>query len=151
MLDSSSPFNKNLKELREYKVRTRGSCGATETNTKGCLYFKLQTVEGCRIPVHPELLRVTKLGADRFSFGTLEEKGIRSKLICDPPVLEFGDETFPVSKEMKRMFIPSVIIANNKGEVFASAQDESEIWHRRLEHCNIKKPQATRGTRKNWK
>lgn len=53
-------------------------------------------------------------------------------------MLEFGDEIFPVSKEIKSVFVLPMTVANNQGKVFASVQDESDIWHRRVGPCNIK-------------
>ena len=63
---------------------------------------------------------------------------MRLNLLSDPPVLEFENKIFPVSKEIKRMFVLPVIIAKKKEKVLATVQDESETWHRRLGHCNVR-------------
>ena len=102
------------------------------------MHFKLRTVDERHISVHLEVLIVPKLGADLFSVGALEEKGVRLNLLRDPPVLEFDNKVFPVSKEIKRMFVLPVIIAKEKEKVLATVQDESETWHRRLGHCNVR-------------
>lgn len=106
MINTSSSLIKIVTEVRECRVRVKGSCRATEgteADTKGRLYFKLQTVEGRPISVHLEVLNVPKLVADNlFSVGELEEKAIWLNLVCDLPALKFGYQASPIGEEINK-------------------------------------------------
>ena len=73
--------------------------------SKGTLAFRVRNHRGELAPIHPEVLIVPDLEATMVSVGALHEKGVRLDLLSNPPVLRDGNDAFPVSTQVPRMFV----------------------------------------------
>ena len=86
-------------------TRVRGSRGVTTARTKGTLAFRVRNDRGELVPVLLEVLIVPNFGARVFSVGALNDKGVQLDLMANPPVLRYGNSSFPVTTEYPRKFV----------------------------------------------
>ena len=119
-------------------VRIIGSCGTSSATKKGTLKFGIRHAHNDVIKVALDVLLVRDLGANILSVGALAEKGVKCDLMSTPPALRRGDQSFPISTALPRMYVMEVIIDDlnmDPGEVYRTKVD-AHLWHRQMGHCN---------------
>ena len=110
MVWAESPVATHVGERYACNVQVEGSCGQSNATQKGKLKFGLRNDKNETIPVSLEVLLVPDLGANIFSVGALEEKGVLCDLMSTPPALRGGQHAFPISKEIPRMYVVNIIV-----------------------------------------
>ena len=79
-----------------------------------------------------ELLLVRYLGANIFSVGALAENEVKGDLLSTPPVLRHGTNYFPISTEVPRMYVVSIILddvnLDGSAKIFRTKVD-ARMWH----------------------
>jgi len=110
MVSADSRISQHVVETSDCNVRIKGSCGTSSGTKKGTLKFGICNAQDKLIPVALDVLLVRDLGPDIFSVGALAEKGVKCDLLSAPPVLRHGTNYFPISTEVPRMYVVSIIL-----------------------------------------
>lgn len=79
-----------------------------------------------------------------FSVGALHEKGVTLDLLANPPILHDGNDAFPISMEVSRMFVLQILLDGQEepDEIPQTAVD-TDAWHRKMGPCRprgLKRP-----------
>ncbi|CAB1113561.1 unnamed protein product [Ectocarpus sp. CCAP 1310/34] len=138
MVDAESRMSKRVFDPVDCAVRIIGSCGTSSATKKGTLKFGIRSEHGNIVTVALDVLLVRYLGANILSVGALAEKGVKCDLMSMPPALRRGDQAFPISIAVPRMYMINVIIDDlnmDDVEVYRTKVD-AHLWHRRMGHCN---------------
>lgn len=109
MVTAESRTSKHAVSQFDCNVRIQGSCGTSRSTSKGTLTFRLQNDRDGLVPIALEVLVVPNLGANIFSVGALDEKGVEFDLLLTPPALRKGEHAFLVSREVKRMYLVNLV------------------------------------------
>eukprot|EP00752_Nemacystus_decipiens_P002677 g2503.t1 len=138
MVDDESRMSKHVLNPVDCAVRIIGSCGTSSATKKGTLKFGIRNAHNDVVKVALDVLLVRDLGANILSVGALAEKGVKCDLMSTPPALRRGDQSFPISTAVPRMYVMKVIIDDlnmDAGQVYHTKVD-AHLWHRRIGHCN---------------
>ena len=71
--------------------------------------FRQRNERGELVAINLEVLIVPNLGASTFSVGALHEKGVKLGLLSVPPVLRYVNHTFPISTEVRQMYVVHIV------------------------------------------
>ena len=83
------------------------------------------------------MLIVPNLGASIFSVGALHEKGVKLDLLSVPPVLRYVNHTFPISTEVRQMYVVHIVPdAQETTQNICHTTVDADAWHRRKGHCH---------------
>ena len=141
MVCTESRISKHVIKPTDCDLRIIGSCGTSNATKKGTLTFGIRNAPDQIIPVALEVLLVRNLGANIFAVGVLDEKGVKCDLLSTPPALRHGNNTFPISTAIPRMYVVNIIIdyvSLDTVYIYRTKVD-AHMWHRRMGHRN---PQA---------
>ncbi|CAB1099484.1 unnamed protein product [Ectocarpus sp. CCAP 1310/34] len=138
MVDEQSRLSHHVLNPVDCAVRIIGSCGTSDATKKGTLKFGVRNDQDQVVRVALEVLLVRGLGANILSVGALAEKGVMCDLMSTPPALRMGNQVFPISTAVPRMYVLNVIIDDvNLGAVEVNrTKVDAHLWHRRMGHCN---------------
>eukprot|EP00903_Cladosiphon_okamuranus_P021851 g20088.t1 len=138
MVDEQSRLSHHVLNPVDCAVRIIGSCGTSDATKKGTLKFGVRNDQDQVVRVALEVLLVRGLGANILSVGALAEKGVMCDLMSTPPALRTGNQVFPLSTAVPRMYVLNVIIDDvNLGAVEVNrTKVDAHLWHRRMGHCN---------------
>ena len=71
--------------------------------------------------------------------GDLAGKGVKCDLLSIPPVLRHGTNYYPISTNVPRMYVVSIILddvnLDGSAKIFRTKVD-ANMWHRGMGHCN---------------
>ena len=139
MVSADSRISQHVVDASDCNVPIKGSCGTSSATKKGTLKFGNRNAQDEIIPVALEVLLVRGLGANIFSVGALAEKGLKCDLLSTPAILRHGTNSFPISTEVPRMYVVSIILddvnLDGAAKIFRTKVD-AHVWHRRMGHCN---------------
>ena len=147
MVCTESRISKQLIKLTDCDVRIIGSCGTSNATKKGMLKSGIRIAPDQIIPVALEVLLVRNLGPNIFSVGALAEKGVKCDLLSTPPALHHGNNTFPISTAIPRMYVVNIIIDDvslDTVDIYRTKVD-AHMWHRRMGHGNPRAPAGGQG------
>lgn len=138
MVDAHSPMSKQVVNPVDCAVRIIGSCGTSNASKKGILKVGIRDALDNVVKVALEVLLVRDLGANILSVGALAEKGVKCDLMSTPPALRRGDQAFPISTAVPRMYVINVIIDDHNLDAVGvyRTKVDAHLWHRRMGHCN---------------
>ena len=134
MVSAESQLCQHVVNKIDCSVRAKGSCGLSSASSKGTLRFRLRNDRGESVPIHLEVLIVPNLGASVFSVGVLHEKGVKLNLLSNPPVMRDGNDTFPISTRVPRMFVLYILLDGQEEPYhIAHTAVDTDKWHRSMD------------------
>lgn len=111
-------------------VYVEGSCGLPSATSKGTLAFRTRKYRVGLVPTHLDVTIVPGLGASVFSVGTLHDKGVKLDLLCNPPVIRDGNDAFPISTKVPRMFVLHILVNGQEEPQHTShIAVDTDMWH----------------------
>ena len=138
-MSDDSRISQHVVETSDCSMRIKRSCGTSSATKKGTLRFGIRNAQDKLIPVALDVLLVRDLGPDIFSVGALAENEVKGDLLSTPPVLRHGTNYFPISTEVPRMYVVSIILdivnLDGSAKIFCT-KVAAHMWHRRMGHCN---------------
>ena len=88
-----------------------------------------------------------------FPVEALHEKGVKIDLLSNPPVLREGNDTFPISTGVARMFLLHILLdGQEEPHHISHTAVGRDTWPRRMDPCRpraLKQPAAELTTRAN--
>ena len=89
-----------------------------------------------------------------FPVEALHEKGVKIDLLSNPPVLREGNDTFPISTGVARMFLLHILLdGQEEPDHISHTAVDTDTWHRRIDPCRpraLNQPAAELSTRVNY-
>ena len=136
MVPAESQLCQHVVNNIDCSVRVKGSCGLSSASSKGTLRFHLRNDRGGLVQIHLEVLIVPNLGTSVFSVEALHAKGIKLDFLSNPPVLRHGNDAFPISTGVPRMFILHLLLdEQEEPHRISHTAVDTDTWNRRMDPC----------------